>query len=137
MSKSFNKAFLLGWVGRAPRFASTPAGNLAATFTMATKDRQRDDRGNWLEKTEWHYLVAYGRRAEIVRDCVNKGSRLFVQGKIQTRFWDDPGSGLRRYRTEIFIYDLTLLSGRPETNGRNTGAANDLFGGAPQGDKRI
>lgn len=124
MSKSFNRAFLLGWVGRAPRFASTAAGALAANFTMATRHRQRDHQGNWTEKTEWHYLVAYARCAEIIRDCVGKGSRLFVEGRMQTRSWEDRQAGVRRYRTEILIDELTLLSDRSGAAGRGAGAAS-------------
>jgi single-strand DNA-binding protein len=67
--------------------------------------------------TEWHKLVAYGRTAEIVRDYVSKGTQLFIQGKIQTRSWDDKESGQKRYWTEIFLHDLTLLGGGRGENG--------------------
>lgn len=73
--------------------------------------------GNWRDRTEWHNLVAYGRTAEIVRDYVSKGSQLFIQGKIQTRSWDDKQSGQKRYRTEIFVHDLTLLGSSQGVDG--------------------
>jgi single-strand DNA-binding protein len=72
---------------------------------------------NWSQRTEWHNLVAYGRTAEIVRDYVSKGTQLFIQGKIQTHSWDDKESGQKRYRTEIFVHDLTLLGGGRGENG--------------------
>jgi single-strand DNA-binding protein len=67
----------------------TPEANPFATFTLATADRQKDSQGNWSDKTEWHNLVAFNRRAEDVRDYVKKGTQLFIEGKIQTRSWDD------------------------------------------------
>jgi single-strand DNA-binding protein len=112
MGKSVNKALLLGYVGKAPQIRSTAGGTLAASFSLATSERQQDREGQWTERTEWHNLVAFGRTAEIVRDYVSKGSQLFVQGKIQTRTWDDRESGQKAYRTEIVISDLTLLGGK-------------------------
>ncbi len=118
MAKSVNKALLLGYAGRAPEIRSTAGGTLAASFSLATTERQEDRQGNWTDKTEWHNLVAYGRTAEIVRDYVNKGTHLFSQGKIQTRSWDDNQSGQKRYRTEIVVFDLTLLGNSRGENGR-------------------
>jgi single-strand DNA-binding protein len=86
--------------------------SLHCTSSLATADRQKDGQGNWQDKTEWHNLVAFNRTAEIIRDYVKKGSQLMIEGKIQTRSWDDRESGQKKYRTEIFVYDLTLLGGR-------------------------
>ena len=119
MAKSVNKALLLGHVGKAPEIRSTAGGTLAASFSLATIERQEDRQGNWMDKTEWHNLVAYGRTAEIVRDYVNKGTHLFIQGKIQTRSWDDKDSGQKKYRTEIVVFDLTLLGDSRGENGRS------------------
>jgi single-strand DNA-binding protein len=118
MAKSVNKALLLGYVGKAPEIRSTAGGTLAASFSLATAERQEDRQGNWTDKTEWHNLVAYGRTAEIVRDYVNKGTHLFIQGKIQTRSWDDRESAQKKYRTEIVVFDLTLLGDSRVENGR-------------------
>ena len=117
MSKGVNKAILLGNVGKDPEIRSTNSGGLVASISLATADRQKDGQGNWQDKTEWHNLVAFNRTAEIVRDYVKKGDRLYIEGKIQTRSWDDKDSGQKKYRTEIFVFDLTLLSGRSEQNG--------------------
>lgn len=114
MAKSVNKVILLGNVGKDPEIRSTPGGTMVANFTLATSDRQKDASGNWQDRTEWHNLVAFSRLAEIVRDYVKKGSKLFIEGKIQTRSWDDKESGQKRYRTEIIVNDLSLLSGREE-----------------------
>jgi single-strand DNA-binding protein len=114
MAKSVNKVILLGNVGKDPEIRSTGGGTLVANFTLATGDRQKDPQGNWQERTEWHNLVAFTRLAEIVRDYVKKGSKLYVEGKIQTRSWDDKESGAKRYRTEIIVNDISLLSGRDE-----------------------
>ncbi len=114
MAKSVNKVILLGNVGKDPETRSTGGGTLVANFTLATSDRQKDAQGNWQDRTEWHNLVAFTRLAEIVRDYVKKGSKLYVEGKIQTRSWDDKETGAKRYRTEIIVNDLSLLSGREE-----------------------
>jgi len=114
MAKSVNKVILLGNVGKDPEMRSTGGGTLVANFTLATSDRQKDTQGNWQDRTEWHNLVAFTRLAEIVRDYVKKGSKLYVEGKIQTRSWDDKETGAKRYRTEIVVNDLSLLSGRDE-----------------------
>lgn len=118
MSKGVNKAILLGHVGKIPEIRSTNGGTIVASFSFATADRQKDGRGNWQDRTEWHNLVAFNRTAEIIRDYVRKGSQLLIEGKIQTRTWDDRESGQKKYRTEVLIYDLTLLGGRPEDKGR-------------------
>ena len=120
MSKGVNKAILLGHVGKDPEIRSTNGGTMVASFSLATADRQKDGQGNWQDRTEWHNLVAFNRTAEIIRDYVRKGSQLLIEGKIQTRTWDDRESGQKKYRTEILIYDLTLLGGRPEDEGRGS-----------------
>jgi single-strand DNA-binding protein len=117
MAKGVNKVFLLGNVGKDPEIRTTPGGMTVATFSLATADRAKDAQGNWADKTEWHNLVAFQRTAEIVRDYVKKGSQIFVEGKIQTRSWDDKESGQKKYRTEILINDLSLLGGRGEGGG--------------------
>jgi single-strand DNA-binding protein len=117
MAKSVNKVILLGNVGKDPEIRSTGGGTMVANFTLATSDRFQDQGGNWQDRTEWHNLVAFKRTAEIVRDYVKKGSKLYVEGKIQTRSWDDKESGQKKYRTEIIVNDLSLLSGREEGGG--------------------
>lgn len=111
MAKGVNKVFLLGNVGKDPEIRATQGGMTIASFTLATADRQKDAQGNWQDKTEWHNLVAFARTAEIVRDYVKKGTPIFVEGKIQTRSWDDKESGQKRYKTEILVNELSLLGG--------------------------
>ena len=93
MGKSVNKTILLGNVGKDPEIRSTDGGTLVANLSLATADRFKDKQGEWQERTEWHNLVAYARGAEIIRDYVKKGSKLYVEGKIRTRSWDDKESG--------------------------------------------
>jgi single-strand DNA-binding protein len=117
MAKSVNKVILLGNVGKDPEMRATGSGTVVANFTLATSDRFQDAQGNWQDRTEWHNLVAFKRTAEIVRDYVKKGSKLYIEGKIQTRSWDDKETGAKRYRTEIIVNDLSLLSGRDDSSG--------------------
>jgi single-strand DNA-binding protein len=112
MAKGVNKVFLLGNVGKDPEIRSTAGGTMVASFSLATADRQKDAQGNWTDKSEWHNLVAFNRTAEIIRDYVKKGTQLYIEGKIQTRSWDDKDSGQKKYRTEILVNEMTLL-GKP------------------------
>jgi single-strand DNA-binding protein len=115
MAKSVNKVFLLGNVGKDPEIRSTGGGTMVANFGLATTERAKDPQGNWTDKTEWHNLVAYGKVAEIIRDYVKKGSKLFIEGRLQTRNWDDKDHpGRKVYRTEIIVNDLSLLSARED-----------------------
>ena len=114
MAKTVNKVILLGNVGKDPEIRSTPSGTIVASFTLATSDRQKDAQGNWQDRTEWHNLVAFTRTAEIVRDYVKKGTKIYIEGRIQTRSWDDKESGQKKYRTEIIVNELALLSGRED-----------------------
>jgi single-strand DNA-binding protein len=116
MAKGINKVFLLGNVGKDPEIRSTAGGTMVASFSLATADRQKDAQGNWTDKSEWHNLVAFNRTAEIIRDYVKKGTQLHIEGKIQTRSWDDKDSGQKKYRTEILVNEMTLL-GKPGGGG--------------------
>ncbi len=114
MAKSVNKVTLLGNVGKDPEIRSTPGGTMVANLALATSDRQKDAQGNWQDHTEWHNLKAFNRTAEIVRDYVKKGSKLYIEGKITTNSWEDKETHQKRYRTEILINELVLLSGRED-----------------------
>lgn len=125
MAKSVNKVFLLGNVGKDPEIRSTGSGKMVANFSLATGERYKDQQGNWQERTEWHNIVVYERLAEIVRDYVKKGSKLFVEGRLMTRNWDDKEHpGRKNYRTEIIVSDLSLLSGRDDGASRPAASAS-------------
>jgi len=129
MSKTVNKVLLLGNVGKDPEITSTNGGTLVAKLSLATSERFKDKQGEWQDRTEWHNLVAYARGAEILRDYVHKGSKLYVEGRLTTRSWDDKESGKKIYRTEIVVGDISLLS----DNGRSRKTAADQ---RPQRDER-
>jgi single-strand DNA-binding protein len=124
MAKSVNKVILLGNVGKDPEIRSTPGGTMVATFGLATSERQKDAQGNWTDRTEWHNLVAFGRTAEIIRDYVKKGSKLYIEGSLRTSNWEDKQSGQKRYKTEVIVNDLSLLSGREEGSGGGRAASS-------------
>src|SRR3954447_14867730 len=118
MAKSVNKVILLGNVGKDPEIRSTGGGTMVASFGLATSERYKDQQGNFQDRTEWHNIVAYARLAEIVRDYVKKGHKLFIEGRITTRSWEDKEhAGKKIYRTEIIANDLSLLSGRDDSSG--------------------
>lgn len=140
MSKSINKVILIGHLGKDPEVKYTPSGMALAKFSLATNQRYKDKSGEWQDKTEWHWLIAWQRTAEIVGEYVHKGSRLYIEGRLQTSSWEDKQSGEKRYRTEIVVTDLTLLDGRNEnatTNGQShqtTPARRDSFDQRQPGD---
>jgi single-strand DNA-binding protein len=135
MAKSVNRVFLLGNVGKDPEIRATGGGTTVATFSIATTERSKDPQGNWQDRTEWHNIVAYARLAEIVRDYVKKGSKLFVEGRLTTRSWDDKEhAGRKNYRTEIIVSDLSLLSGRGE--GGESGGGYSKSGSSSSYDQR-
>lgn len=119
MAKSVNKVILLGNVGKDPDIKVLPSGQPVANFSIATSERFKDQQGNWQDRTEWHNMTAYGKLAEIVRDYVKKGSKLYAEGRLTTRSWDDKESGKKVYRTEIVVGDISLLSGRGEEGGQS------------------
>jgi single-strand DNA-binding protein len=121
MGKTVNKVLLLGNVGKDPEIAITTGGTLVAKLSLATSERFKDKQGDWQERTDWHNLVAYARGAEILRDYVRKGSKLFVEGRLTTRSWEDKDSGRRTYRTEVVVGDISLLSG---SDGSRAGRSN-------------
>lgn len=107
----FNKAFLLGNLGRDPEVRSLPSGQPVANFPMATSRKWRDRDGNQQEQTEWHQIVCFGRLAEIAGQYLTKGKQVFVEGRIQTRSWDDRNTGEKKYRTEIVADNFQMLGG--------------------------
>lgn len=122
MAKSVNKVILLGNVGKDPEIKFASNGNAIASFSIATSERYKDkNSGEWQERTEWHALTAFGKTAEIIRDYVKKGSKLYIEGSLRTSSWDDKQSGQKRYKTEIVVNDLSLLSGRDENSGGGGG----------------
>jgi len=110
MAKGMNKVYLLGHVGKAPEIRATGGGTVTASFGLATPDREKNAKGEWEEKAEWHNIVAIGRTAEVIRDYVKTGDKLLIEGKIQTRSWDDKKTSSKHYKTEIFVNELTLLT---------------------------
>jgi single-strand DNA-binding protein len=123
MAKSVNKVILVGNLGKDPEVKYTPGGVPVAKFSLATNERYKDKGGEWQDRTEWHNLVAFQRTAEIVGEYVKKGSKIYVEGRLQTSSWEDKQSGEKKYRTEVIVQDLVLLSGRGdiESEGRSRG----------------
>ena len=115
--KSVNKVILLGLVGHDPEVKVTPSGIPVGKFSLATNERFKDKSGKFQERTEWHNVVVWQRLAEIVGEFVSKGSKVYVEGKLQTSSWEDRQSREKKYRTEIVADDLVLLGSREKGNG--------------------
>lgn len=109
-----NRAILVGRVGRDPELRSTPNGQPVASFSLATDRKWKDKQGQRQESVEWSNLVLFGRQAEIAGQYVTKGMLLYVEGRLQTRSWDDKQSGEKKSRTEIVVENFQMLGGGKE-----------------------
>ncbi len=128
---SVNKAILIGRLGADPEVRYTPGGAAVANFNIATDDAYTDKNGQKQEKTEWHRIVAWGRTAELAGQYLKKGREVYIEGKIETREWQDK-DGNRRYTTEIKAQNVTFLSGGQR--GEPTGSeGDDASGGGGHG----
>ena len=123
---SLNKAMLIGNLGQDPEVRYTQSNTAVATLSIATSERYKDSNGEYQEKTEWHRVVAWGRTAEICQQYLTKGSKVYIEGPIQTRQWEDK-DGQKRYTTEIKALQLTMLDSRGSGGGNQ-----QMGGGQPQ-----
>lgn len=109
---AINKAILVGNLGKDPELRYTASGQAVATFSLATTEKFKNKGGEQQERTEWHNIVAWGPLAEICGKYLVKGKQVYVEGRIQSRSYDDR-DGNKRYITEIVISDMQMLGGRP------------------------
>lgn len=119
--KSLNKVILIGNLGKDPEVSYTASGVAVAKFSVATNERWKDSDGNFQERTEWHNIIAWRKLAEICGQYLKKGSKVYLEGKLQTRSWDDKNTGAKRYTTEIIADDLIMLDGRTGGGGESVG----------------
>src|SRR5262245_23508118 len=106
-----NKVILVGNLGRDPEVRSTPSGQPRASFTLATNRRWKDKNGQRQEQTEWHNIVVWGKQAEIAGQYLTKGKQIYLEGRIQTRSWEDRQTGEKKYMTEIVCDNFQMLGG--------------------------
>ncbi|MBN1635985.1 MAG: single-stranded DNA-binding protein [Deltaproteobacteria bacterium] len=109
MAGSINKVMLIGRLGKDPEMRFTPSGKAVTNFTMATNEIWNDQNGERQERTEWHRVVTWGKLAENCAKLLSKGKLIYIEGRIQTRSWDDK-DGNKRYTTEIVANQMQILS---------------------------
>lgn len=117
---SLNKVQLIGNLTAEPEVKQTPNGQFVANFSLATNRQWKDNAGMKQEQTEFHNVVVWGRLAEICQTYLKKGQKTYIEGRLQTRTWDDP-SGQKRYKTEIVAENMIMLSSK--------GGSDDGFSG--------
>lgn len=133
-----NKAMLIGNLGADPELRYTQSGVAVASFNVATTRRWKDREGQQQEETEWHRIVAWQRLGEICNEYLHKGSKVYIEGRLQTRKWQDQ-NGNDRYTTEIIATDVQFLTPRGEGGGGYGGGGGGGYdpgpaaGGAPSG----
>ncbi len=113
MSRGLNKVLLIGRLGANPEIRYTPDGNPVATFTVATNESYTNKSGEKINQTEWHRVVVFGKLAEIVGEYYSKGKKVYVEGKLRTRQWEDR-NGNKRWTTEIVANNLFILDSKGE-----------------------
>ncbi len=120
---SLNKAMLIGNLGKDPEIKYTPEGLAIAKFSMATKEQWKDKDGQKQDKTEWHNIVAFGKLAEICGEYLAKGKQVYIEGRIQTRSWDDK-DGNKKYTTEIVANTMQML-GRADASSKGAAVTDE------------
>lgn len=135
MAGGVNKVILIGHLGKDPEVRYTPSGQAVANFTLATTESWTDKQGQRQDRTEWHRIVVWGKTAELAGEYLSKGRQVYVEGKLQTRQWDDQ-DGNKKSTTEIVGSNLTFLGARGG-DGPNASAGarrnnNAGYGAAPQ-----
>lgn len=135
--KMVNKVILIGRLGKDPEVRYTPDGTMVTNFNMATDEQRKDKNGEKIQKTEWHKIVTWGKLAEICGNYLVKGKLVFVEGRIQTRSWEDK-EGVKRYTTEIIASNMQMLDSKGQTKSGETSfdadTANANDGSAPLDD---
>jgi single-strand DNA-binding protein len=133
-SRGVNKVILVGNLGNDPEVRYMPNGNAVANLSIATSESWKDQQGQLQEKTEWHKVTMYRRLAEIAGEYLKKGSQIYLEGKLQTRKWQDQ-QGNDRYTTEVIADQLQMLGGRNESGGGGgqSGGGQGGYQQSPQG----
>ena len=115
MAGSVNKVILVGRLGKDPETRFTPSGKAVTNFSMATSESWKDAGGERQEKTEWHKVQIWGPLAEISAKYLSKGKLVYIEGRLQTREWEDQSGG-KRYTTEIVANNMTMLDGKGDNS---------------------
>jgi single-strand DNA-binding protein len=119
-----NKAIIVGRLTRDPEVRTTPSGQTVTNFSLATSTKWKGQDGQQNEKTEFHNIVAWGKRGEVIGQYVVKGQELFVEGRLETRSWDDKDTGKKMYRTEIILDNFEFGAKAGAGGGGNTNQNN-------------
>lgn len=127
MSGSLNKVMLIGNLGADPEVRNTPSGAQVANFRVACTENWTDQAGQRQERTEWVTVVVWNKSAEIAQKYLRKGSKVYVEGKLQTRQWEDKNSGGKRFATEVICDNFVMLDAPPQRGGHQGGRDDSGF----------
>jgi single-strand DNA-binding protein len=136
-NRSINKVILVGNLGKDPEMRYMPNGNAVANFSIATTESWKNKQtGEYENQTEWHNLTVYGKFGEMCGQYLKKGAKVYVEGKLKTRKWQDKASGQDRYATDVIVSELQMMDARSDNQGgqqfQNQAPAQQSWGNAPQ-----
>src|SRR5271156_2358617 len=120
-----NKVIIVGRLGGDPEVRYTPGGQAVAKLSVATSENWTDKQGQKQERTEWHRVVVWGKMAEVCGQHLSKGRQVYVEGRLQTRSWDDKTTGQKKYSTEIVATTVQFLGGAGDGAGRSSSASSN------------
>ena len=130
---SLNKVMLIGRLGKDPEIRYTQSGSAVANFSLATSEFSKDKQGQKQERTEWHNIVAWEHLADLAQNYLKKGKQVYIEGRLQTRSWEDP-QGQKRYTTEIVASTMQFLDGGKEGGNPNSSGNSQAGGNAKPAD---
>ncbi|MBM4360177.1 MAG: single-stranded DNA-binding protein [Deltaproteobacteria bacterium] len=131
MAEGLNRVMLLGNLGADPEVRYTKGGQAVMQIRLATTERFKDQSGNWSDRTEWHSVVVWGKRAEALGKFLRKGSSIFVEGSLRTTSWEKDGQ--KHYKTEVNAREILLAGGRGPGGGSGGGGGGSYGGGGGGG----
>lgn len=145
MAGSVNKVILIGNLGADPDVRTTPSGQMVATLSIATSETFNNREGQRQERTEWHRVQVWGKLAELAQRYLTKGRKVYIEGRIQTRSWDDQQTGQKRYSTEVVANQMVFIdsgggareaAGAEDSGGGGYGGGGGGYGGGGGGGNR-
>lgn len=134
MARGLNRVFIIGNLAADPEIRYANSGSAIANITVGCSENKKDQSGAWKEQTEWVKCVFFGKQAETIKDYLRKGSKIYIEGRLQTTSWDDQKSGTKRYKTEVIGSQFIMLDSKGNTTQNKPQSPNPQAQDMPEED---